>query len=89
MMTKKDYLRLPLMDKIKFLYQHGSYVMSIRYYGHKINLYLLKDYYVEVFYNHRRARIDKIDLLNMRHSRMQFYFDQINLPGLPPGRQNN
>lgn len=40
----------------------------------------MNGYYVEVFYNHRRAVIDKVDVLDMSHSRMQFYFDQIRLP---------
>lgn len=80
MIERREYLKLPLMDKIKFLYEHGSYIMSIRYYGHKINLYVLNGYFVEVFYNHRRALIDKVDVLDMNHSRMQFYFDQIRLP---------
>lgn len=86
MIAKKDYLKLSMMDKIKLLYEYGTYVMSIRYYSHKINLYLLKDFYVEVFYNHRQAAIDKIDLLNMRHSRMQFYYDQIRLCELPQSK---
>lgn len=68
------------MDKVKTLYEHGTYVMSIRYYGYKVNLYLLKDYFVEVFYNHRLNKIDKIDLLDSRHTRMQFYSDQIQIP---------
>lgn len=54
--------------------------MAIRYYRYKVNLYLLGDSYVEVFVNHKLAAIEKIDLLDSSHTRMQFYSDQIKLP---------
>jgi hypothetical protein len=61
------------------LYQHATFVTAIRYYHHKVNLYLLDNEYVEVFVNHKKAMIDKIDLLDHSHSRMKFYSDQIKL----------
>ena len=54
--------------------------MSIRYYGYKVNLYLLGDFYLEVFYNHKKDLIEKIIPLDTRHSRMDFYMAQIKLP---------
>jgi hypothetical protein len=73
----RDY---PLEDKINVLYEHATFIMAIRYYGYKINLYLLGSDYLEVFVNHKNASIDKIALLDTRHSRMKFYIDQIKLP---------
>jgi len=69
-----------MRNKIDILYKEGAFVVSIRYYGYKINLYLLEDYYVEVFYNHKDDRIEKISLLESTHTRMKFYTDQISLP---------
>jgi hypothetical protein len=62
------------------LYKEGSFVVAIRYYSYKVNLYLLYGYYVEVFYNHKADKIEKINLLESSHSRMKFYTDQISLP---------
>ena len=62
------------------LYEHGSCVMSIRYYGYKVNLYLLGPLYLEVFYNHKKDFIEKIVPLDVGHSRIKFYVDQIKLP---------
>ena len=73
----KDYCQ---DEKIKCLFEWGTFVMSIRYYGYKVNLYLLSDYYVEVFYNHKFDKIEKVELLEERHTRMKFYTDQIKLP---------
>jgi hypothetical protein len=79
-MSKEDFKKLPLHKKIQRLYTEGTFIVGIRYYTHKVNLYLLDDEYVEVFYNHKLDKIDNIDFLNPRHTRMKFYLDQIQLP---------
>lgn len=78
-MSREDFHRLSMHQKIKTLYIEGTFVVGIRYYRHKINLYLLKGEYVEVFYNHKLDKIDKIDFLQRDHSRMKFYLDQIKI----------
>ncbi|MCC5939761.1 MAG: hypothetical protein JJU34_20940 [Lunatimonas sp.] len=78
-MSKEDFRKLSLNKKIQKLYTEGTFVVAIRYYAYKVNLYLLGQEYVEVFYNHKHDRIDKIEFLNHRHSRMKFYLDQISL----------
>jgi hypothetical protein len=80
MISWVEYNRLSLEDRITKLYQEGTYVMSIRYYGYKVNLYLLGNFYLEVFVNHKQSLIEKITLLNTNHTRMKFYSDQIKLP---------
>lgn len=78
-----DFQALSLRDKISLLYKEGNFVTAIRYYGHKVNLYLLNDFYVEVFYNHKYDRIDRIGLLERDHTRMKFYCDQIKFRNFP------
>ena len=75
-----EFEELTLDDKINLLYERGTFVMAIRYYGYKVNLYLLDNYYLEVFVNHKLCLIEKIVPLNHMHSRMKFYSDQIKLP---------
>lgn len=79
-MCPEYFIDLSLEDKIDILYKEGRFVVNIRYYGYKVNLYLLGDLYVEVFYNHKLDCIEKVELLNPRHSRMKFYADQVRLP---------
>jgi hypothetical protein len=81
MIAWREYRKLPLEQKIDVLYQEGTFVMAIRYYSYKVNLYLLGNFYLEVFINHKNTLIEKIQLLDTNHSRMQFYSDQIKLPG--------
>ncbi len=82
MMTWGDFNRLSLSRKISLLYESGTFVMAIRYYRYKVNLYLLGSVYLEVFVNHKLSCIEKIQPLDMKHSRMKFYSDQIKLPDL-------
>ena len=79
MISCREFQLQPLPTQIGLLYEHGACVMSIRYYGYKVNLYLLENFYLEVFYNHKKDRIEKITPLDTSHSRMNFYIDQIKL----------
>lgn len=81
-MTWTELSKAPLDKKISLLYEHAQFVMAIRYYRYKVNLYLLGNDYVEVFINHKQTLIEKITLLDHSHSRMKFYSDQIKLPSL-------
>ncbi len=79
-MEVKRFHTYSIDKKIQILYEKGAFVMSVRYYGYKVNLYLLHDFYVEVFYNHKLDIVEKIIPWDTRHSRTQFYVDQIKLP---------
>ena len=68
-----------LERKISVLYEHAQFIVAIRYYHYKINLYLLGDDYIEVFINHKQAAVERISILDRNHSRMNFYSDQIKL----------
>lgn len=80
MITWSEFNAYALDKKIKVLYESGTFVTAIRYYRYKVNLYMLDNQYVEVFYHHKKDLIEKILLLNPRHTRMKFYYDQIKLP---------
>lgn len=75
-----DFKELSLDEKIDRIYEQGTFVMAIRYYGYKVNLYLMGSYYIEVFIRHKYSLIEKIVPLDIRHTRMKFYADQIKLP---------
>ncbi len=80
MVSRIHFANLPLHEKVKKLYFEGEFIVAIRYYKFKINLYLYHDYFVEVFFNHKEDRIDKIEIFNSDISRVKFYTDQIKLP---------
>lgn len=80
MISWVDYRKLSFDKKIKTLYEDGVFVMAIRYYQYKINLYLLGNFYVEVFVEHKDASIVRISALDADNTRLPFYSDQIKLP---------
>lgn len=80
MISQKEFFNLDQSDQIQMLYTEGTFIVSIRYYEYKVNLYLLANFYVEVFYNHKRDQIERIELLQRKNKRIKFYADQINLP---------
>lgn len=81
-MSPPFFSKLSFNEKINLLYEEGTFIVAIRYYRYKINLYLLNNFYVEVFYNHKLDKIERIELLKISNKRMKFYTDQIQLPSI-------
>ncbi len=79
-MSPPMFNNMSLDEQINLLYREGTFIVAIRYYRYKINLYLLNNFYVEVFYNHKLDKIEKIELLKTSSKRIKFYTDQIRLP---------
>ncbi|MFY0650814.1 MAG: hypothetical protein JXQ96_02215 [Cyclobacteriaceae bacterium] len=75
----KSFLGLPLVEKVRELYLEGTFIIDIRYYKYKINLYLYGNHYFEVFINDKNSQIEKIEPLPLESSRMKFYADQLNI----------
>ena len=80
MISQQNFFKLSLDDMVQTLFKDGTFIVSIRYYGYKVNLYLLSNFYVEVFYNHKKDKIERVELLKRNNKRIKFYADQINLP---------
>ncbi len=82
MISFLDFQGQSFSKQITLLHEFGSCVLSIRYYRHKVNLYLLGDFYLEVFYHPKKDLIEKIVPLDLQHPRINFYTDQIRLPAI-------
>jgi len=80
MLSKVEFMNISFFEKVKKVYFEGEFIVAIRYYEYKINLYLYNNFYVEVFYNHKKDMIDKVEVLSYQPSRIKFYADQIKLP---------
>ncbi len=81
-MSPPFFNTLTLDEKIKLLYSEGTFIVSIRYYRYKVNLYLIGNFYVEVFYNHKEDRIERTEIFKTSSKRIKFYTDQIQLPSI-------
>lgn len=75
----QSFLDLTLSQKVKALYTDGDFVVAIRYYKYKINLYRFQNMLIEVFYDHKKDIIEKVEILSKSTSRLKFYTDQIKI----------
>jgi hypothetical protein len=78
-MQANEFNQLPLSTKLQWVSFEGEFLMDIRYYAFKVNLYRVRDLLVEVFYDHKNDCITHVLLLDRQSSRMQFYADQVRL----------
>ncbi len=78
-MDGNQFKSLSLKQKVKALYVHGTFIVAIRYYKYKVNLYSINNYLVEVFFNHKHDLIEKIEIMDRNNSRLKFYSDQVKL----------
>jgi hypothetical protein len=56
-MQKEDFILLPLEDRIEYLWKYGDVVSQMAYYDCDISLFLLDNYYVEVFFNRELKQV--------------------------------
>lgn len=78
-MNLAKFYDLDIPEQCRVLYLEGEFLMAIRYYEFKVNLYALGSELVEVFYNHKLDKIHKIQSLDYSSNRMNFYADQVSL----------
>jgi len=74
-----EFHALPLRSKMQWVCLEGEFVMDIRYYDFKVNLYKIRDFFVEVFFHHKKDQIEKVELLDSQSTRIKFYADQVKL----------
>jgi len=78
-MNLNKFYDLAIPEQCRILYLEGEFLMAIRYYQYKVNLYALGNELVEVFYNHKLDTIHKINSLDYSSSRISFYADQVSI----------
>ena len=76
------FFECTIAEQCRIIYREGEFVMAIRYYAYKVNLYVLGDQLIEVFYNHKLDKIHNIQLIDNTSNRMNFYADQVSLDEL-------
>lgn len=81
-MLASEFDSLSLERKIQWVYLEGEFLMDIRYYEFKVNLYRVRGFLIEVFYHHKLDRIAFIRPLDSTSNRMKFYADQVKMPEL-------
>ena len=82
MLLIDKFFECTVAEQCRIIYRQGEFVMAIRYYEYKVNLYVLGDQLIEVFYSHKLDKIHRIQLIDNASKRMNFYADQVSLEEL-------
>lgn len=61
-MNKEEFIKLTIAEKTEFLWNYGEIVSEKVYYECNISLFLLENYYVEVFFNRDLNEIVSIEI---------------------------
>ena len=77
MITKHKFRNLDIDRKSEYVFQEGDYIGLREYYNHRINLYSLFDFFVEVWYFPAENKIEKIEVMESENT-LDLYIDKMN-----------
>lgn len=61
-MEKEDFIKLSMADKAEFLWKYSEIISEKVYYDCNISLFLVDNYYVEVFFNRTENEIASVEV---------------------------
>ena len=61
-MQKEEFILLNLDEKVEFLWKYAEVISQKAYYDCDITLFLLENYYVEVFFNRVEKQVMSIEI---------------------------
>lgn len=79
-MKANNFFSLPLPRQLRWIHFEGEFITSIRFYKYKVNLYQVNNFLVEIFYDPKADRIEKVGDFEKAGKRAKFYADQVKLP---------
>ncbi|MCE3259080.1 MAG: hypothetical protein K0S12_721 [Bacteroidetes bacterium] len=71
-----------LDQRVDIVNYHGEFITRIKYYGFFLNLYLVENYLIEVYYNIHSNTIEQVELLEAKDERLNLYISNVSLAEL-------
>lgn len=78
---KTEFVKLTKTEKVSYLFNSGEFLLTREHPGYLINLYLLADFFVEIWYTSPSNRVDKIEVVP-NDEVLENYNDEIDLSSL-------
>ncbi len=91
MISKTKFRQLSITQKGEYVFREGDYIGLREYYNHKINLYSLFDFFVEVWYFPAENKIEKIEILESEKT-LDLFIDkmmELDKKPKPPHHETN
>lgn len=73
---------LSLYDQLDIVRRHGEYMTKVAELENIINLYVLDNVFVEVYFHKNSTGVQFIKLIDMHDRRMDLYLGKVNLADL-------
>lgn len=77
-MDKEEFVRMSMQDRLNFLWNYGEIISEKAYYECNISLFLLGNFYVEVFFNRVQNAIVSVEIQDNKQILYEYVKD-INL----------
>jgi len=77
-MDKEEFVRMSMQDRLSFLWNYGEIISEKVYYECNISLFLLGNFYVEVFFNRVQNAIVSVEIQDNKQILYEYVKD-INL----------
>jgi hypothetical protein len=77
MINNKTFIKLTSSKKFELISNEGKYLGVREYYNHFINLYLVDDTFIEVWYFPAENKIEKIEII-VDQKILDLYIDYMN-----------
>ena len=61
-MEREEFIKLTIAEKTEFLWNYGELISEKVYYECNITLFLVEDFYIEVFFNRDQNMIVSIEI---------------------------
>jgi hypothetical protein len=81
MITRDEFDTLPAVEKVHTVFEFGEELDQREYNDFRIRLYLVWDFYVELWYNSKKVQIGKLVSLSPEEV-MDLYGDNIDISGV-------
>ena len=65
-MRANEFQQLSLSERASYLWDHGEFITSIKYYNYAVSLYVMCGLYIETWYSPQRNEFEKIDILDSK-----------------------
>ena len=78
---KIGFINLTKTEKVSRLFSSGEFLLTREHPGYKISLYLLENFFIEIWYTSPENRIDKIEVVP-NDEVLENYHDDIDLSSL-------
>ncbi|MES2565298.1 MAG: hypothetical protein V4565_00425 [Bacteroidota bacterium] len=73
---------LTLNDRLDIIRRHGEYMTKIEQLGYTINLYLVDDVFVEVYFDGFSTGVQMVKVLDVSEERMNLFAYKVDLSDL-------